>query len=120
MARLARRAQQAMPLAPPMRFDQKLILVRWMLSLFEVSKFEELAADLKRPEMEGLDTDNVSHFHKQLVNRTVERTNLRDDALRRYDNNIVRHTQAISAKRAETVGWKYFQYLSLLFAEIYL
>jgi len=102
------------------RFDQKLVLVRWMLSLFEVSTFEDLSADLKRLDLEGLDADNISHFHNQLVNRTVERQNLKDDDLLRYDNNIVRHTQAISSKRPEPVQWKYFQYLSLLFAEIYL
>ena len=37
-----------------------------------------------------------------------------------YDQNIVRHTLALSDKRAEPLRWKYFQYLSLLFTEIYL
>jgi len=37
-----------------------------------------------------------------------------------YDQNIVRHTQAISARRSEPIRWKYFQYLGLLFTEIYL
>jgi hypothetical protein len=37
-----------------------------------------------------------------------------------YDQNIVRHTQAISARRSEPLRWKYFQYLGLLFTEIYL
>ena len=111
---------QGLLIPPPMRFDQKLILVRWMLSLFEVAKFEDLAGELKRPEMEGLDADNVSLFYKHLVNRTVERSILHDDDLLRYDNNIVRHTQTISSSRPEPVQWKYFQYLGLLFAEIYL
>jgi Type III restriction enzyme, res subunit len=106
--------------APAMRFDQKLVLVRWLLSLFEVSKFEDLASELKQAELEGLDADNVSLFHKQLVNRTTERQSLRDDDLLRYDNNIVRHTWQISSRRSEPVRWKYFQYLSLLFAEVYL
>lgn len=103
-----------------MRFDQKLVLVRWMLSLFHVDKFEDLAADLKQPEHEGLDADNVSKFHKQLVNRTIEHEALTNDELLRYDNNIFRHTQASVAKHDKFEGWKYFQYLSLLFAEIYL
>lgn len=104
----------------PLRFDQKLILAQWMLSLFEVKSFEDLASDLKAPELEGLDTNNISLFYNQLVNRTVEREKLSDDDLLRYDNNIVRHTAAISARRPEPVQWKYFQYLGLLFAEIYL
>lgn len=103
-----------------MRFDQKIVLVRWLLSLFDVKSFEELATDLKRPELEGLDADNVSLFHKQLVNRTVERERLKDDDLLRYDNNIVRHTASISGRRPEPVKWKYFQYLGLLFVEVFL
>ncbi len=42
------------------------------------------------------------------------------DTLLGYDQNIVRHTLALSEKRAEPLQWKYFQYLSLLFTEIYL
>ncbi len=37
-----------------------------------------------------------------------------------YEENIVRHTQAINEKRHRPVTWKYFQWLTLLFAEIYL
>jgi hypothetical protein len=104
----------------PARFDQKLVLFHWMLSLFEVERFEELAAGLKSPDLEGLNAENVTLFHAELVNRTVERAGLRNDDLLHYDNNIVRHTAAISAGRAQPVQWKYFQYLSLLFVEIYL
>jgi hypothetical protein len=37
-----------------------------------------------------------------------------------YDQNIYRHTQAISGKREPAVAWKYFQYLALLLTEVYL
>ena len=37
-----------------------------------------------------------------------------------YDQNIVKHTLALSEKRTEPLRWKYFQYLSLLFTEIFL
>src|SRR5690606_209118 len=44
--------------------------------------------------------------------------------LRRYDLNIVRFWQGITAERSKQEGhelqMKYFQYLSLLFTEIYL
>ena len=39
--------------------------------------------------------------------------------LRLYDENICRHTKVIGAKRGG-IRWKYFQYLSLLFTEMYL
>ncbi|CAN5533101.1 hypothetical protein BH11ARM1_BH11ARM1_07320 [soil metagenome] len=103
-----------------MRFDQKLILVRWLLSLFDAKQFEDLASDLKQPEHEGWEEDNTSKFLSQLLRRTVEYSGVRDDDFTRYDNNIFRHTQVSVAKHEKFQGWKYFQYLSLLFAEIYL
>lgn len=103
-----------------MRFDQKLVLVRWLLSLFDAKQFEDLAADLKQPEHEGWEEDNTSKFLSQLLRRTVEYSGVKNDDLTRYDNNIFRHTQASVAKHDKFQGWKYFQYLSLLFTEIYL
>jgi hypothetical protein len=118
---MARRPRgQGQVLAPPMRFDQKLVLVRWLLSLFDAKQFEDLAADLKQPEHEGWEEDNTSKFLSQLLRRTVEYSGVRNDDLTRYDNNIFRHTQASVAKHDKFQGWKYFQYLSLLFTEIYL
>jgi hypothetical protein len=107
-------------LAAPMPFDQKLVLVHWLLSLFDAKQFEDLAADLKQPEHEGWEEDNTSKFLSQLLRHTVEYSGVKNDDLTRYDNNIFRHTQASVAKHDKFQGWKYFQYLSLLFAEIYL
>ncbi len=106
--------------ATPLRFDQKLVLNRWILSLFQEVSFEALARDLKDPALEGLDYDNTSMFCRQLVNRFKELERLPHDDLLRYDANIVRHTASISARRPEPVRWKYFQYLGLLFTEIFL
>ncbi|UKI42728.1 MAG: hypothetical protein L6V95_07675 [Candidatus Melainabacteria bacterium] len=40
--------------------------------------------------------------------------------LEQYDENIINHTKQISEKRELDLKWKYFQYLELLFTEIYL
>ena len=37
-----------------------------------------------------------------------------------YEENIVRHTQTINENRHRPIVWKYFQWLTLLFVEIYL
>ena len=37
------------PEAVPLRFDQKLVLRQWMLSLFDKNTFEQLAEPLKAP-----------------------------------------------------------------------
>jgi len=106
--------------AKPLNFDQKLVLNQWMLSLFEVRTFEELAKDLKDRVLEELDEDKVSRFHLALKARLFPRQELSADLLSQYDQNIVRHTQAIAARRPQPIRWKYFQYLCLLFTEIYL
>ena len=104
---------------PLLRFDEKLVLNQWLLSLFEVSSFDKLAENLKSLELEGLDENNVHQFLHQMK-LLWEYEEFLGDTLLGYDQNIVKHTLALSDKRAEPLRWKYFQYLSLLFAEIYL
>lgn len=41
-------------------------------------------------------------------------------SLREYDGNIRRHTLAVSDRRPNAVSWTFFQYVAILFAEIYL
>ena len=103
----------------PLGFEQKLVLNQWMLSLFEVQSFDKLAEHLKPLELEGLDENNVHNFLHQM-RLLWQYEAFPGDTLLGYDQNIVRHTLALSEKRAQPLRWKYFQYLSLLFAEIYL
>ena len=57
------------PSAVNLRFEQRLVLHQWMLSLFGVSSFDRLAANLKAPELEGSDENNVSRFYHVLRRR---------------------------------------------------
>lgn len=102
---------------PNLSLDRRLVLNQYMLSLFGKTSFEELAEGLKEPEFEGED-EGVSLLYRELLLRfpTLSGTL----PLRDYDENIVRHTRRIGAKRGEPIRWRYFQYLSLLFTEIYL
>ncbi len=109
------------PANSTLRFDQRLVLFQYILSLFEVGSLEELAVSLKDPRLEGYDSDNVSFFYHQLtVPGLFESGELTADILLQYDQNIFRHTRAIRGRRDDDIRWKYFQYLSLLFTEIYL
>jgi len=85
-----------------------------------MDSFDTLTKDLKDASLEELDVDNISRFYKQITARLVQRHSLNDEILRQYDENIVRFTMEISEYREERIKWKYFQYLSLLFTEIYL
>jgi len=108
------------PQAPALRFDQRLVLNQWILGLFEADSFIPLTDSLHDTALEGVDENNVSRFHHEIANRLFKRKQLSRDLLLTYDQNIVRHTQNISARRGESLRWKYFQYLGLLFTEIYL
>ncbi len=72
---------------------------------------------------EGIHEDGQSLFFHELSNYLFEVDLIDLDELRRYDLNIVQHWQQITEHRnrkEDTVlNMKYFQYLSLLFTEIY-
>src|ERR1019366_10041955 len=114
----SRRARR--PQAPALRFDQRLVLNQWILGLFEVDSFIPLTDGLHDTSKEGVDEKNISRFNHVIASRLFECKQLSRDLLLAYDQNIVRHTQTISARRSEPLRWKYFQYLGLLFTEIYL
>ncbi|GIW20834.1 MAG: type III restriction endonuclease subunit R [Chloroflexota bacterium] len=106
----------------PLRFEQRLVLHQWLLDLFGVRSFERLAANLKAPEFEGFDENNVTRFHHNL-RLLFDRPELPHDLLLAYDQNIVRHWRRITERRNHAGPFlypKYFQYLALLFTEIYL
>lgn len=106
-------------------FHQHLILNRWLLSLFNVDKPQDFFG--KQPErFEGVLNGNTLFLDEILYGQFFRLHNspLTAEELRRYDLNIVKHWQKITEKRNQKDGFelkiKYFQYLSLLFTEIYL
>ncbi|GLR63212.1 DEAD/DEAH box helicase family protein [Marinospirillum insulare] len=122
-------------------FRNKLVLNQWLISLFGIDplaehklqgktirSFHKLAEPIRNPSLEGLDTDNLHHFFHHLANSPLfshAGVQLNDlqisrDQLMAYEQNIVRHTQAINEKRHRPIVWKYYQWLSLLFTEVYL
>ena len=106
---------------PSLRFYQRLVLFHYLLDMFGVDSLEQLASGLKDLRFEGLDADNTSlYYHQLTAGRLFETGGLTADILLQYDQNIVRHTRMIQGRRVDTLRWKYFQYLSLLFTEIYL
>lgn len=109
---------------PQVSFHNKLILNQWLLSLFEVDQFEDLAKCLADEKLEGLDEYNTHHFHKIIAAKYHDLPQLTTDMLLEYDENVVKHTRRLNERRIKRgkapIVWKYFQYLALLFSEIYL
>ncbi len=105
-------------------FHQELVLNRWMMGFFKGGSLNALKQRLGDDRHEGLDEDGQSKFFHELTRNLFEMDRISDTELRRYDLNIVGHWQAITERRNKlegaTLQMKYFQYLSLLFTEIYL
>jgi len=99
-----------------MKFNQKLVLNKYILSLFEVETLEGLSENLKEERLEVINENGESLFYHALTSVLFENKNLPKEQLLLYDNNIVRHTKTLN----RDIKWKYFQYLTLLFTEIYL
>ena len=114
----------AQTIRPQVPFPYKLVLNQWLLSLFNVEWFEQLAEHLRNEKLEGLDENNIHRFHHALTAQLFNLTHLPTELLLEYDQNIVKHTQRLNERRItlgeEPIVWKYFQYLTLLFTEIYL
>ena len=106
-------------------FHDNLILNRYLLSLFNQDNLEKFKQRLGDDRFEGIDNDGQTKFFHELTGGQLFQTDLiSENDLRRYDLNIVKHWQQITEHRNKVEGHilklKYFQYLSLLFTEIYL
>ncbi|KEZ76603.1 DEAD/DEAH box helicase family protein [Salinisphaera hydrothermalis] len=125
---------------PQVPFAYKLVLNQWLFNLFGLPSTDgffiwngkrltlleafKQKFQLSEDSAGGLDENNIHRFHTALTNQTDPLPELPDELLLEYDQNIVRHTQRLNEQRLtrgeEPIVWKYFQYLSLLFTEIYL
>lgn len=105
-------------------FHQELVLNRWMYGFFKGGCLAELKHRLGEDRHEGVDDDGQTKFFHELNRNLFEVDRISADDLRRYDLNIVRHWQKITERRNRhediELHMKYFQYLSLLFTEIFL
>ena len=113
-------------------FGHKLVLNQWIVSLFGFHPLKDhkdgkrtlrpmlpLAITVKNAP-EGMNAENLHHYYRELDIHLQEGSRITREDLLRYEHNIVSHTLAINEKRQRPIVWKYHQWLSLLFAEIYL
>jgi hypothetical protein len=98
------------------RLEQSLVLNRYFHSLLGARGLEDLKPLLARTE-EGAAADGQSRFFHALAGPHGLR--LPEDRLREYDARIVGY-EARLARGRERFALKYFQYLALLYTEIFL
>ena len=100
-----------------MKFNEKLVLNKYILSLLGVDSLEDLSKSFKdETRNEAIDEEGISLFHYAIIGKLFDDNKIDKTKLLEYDNNIVRHTKNLK----QDIKWKYFQYLTLLFTEIYL
>lgn len=105
---------------PQIYFDDQLVLFQYFLHELKLSSLDELGSELNKTEYEGVNENGNTYFYDYIaLHCKMRNANISQDKLRLYDENICRHTRRIGEKRGG-LRWKYFQYVALLFTEIYL
>ena len=100
------------------RLEQRLVLLAWLNGLFGYRHNRDLLADVKEA-AEGFDASGRSYVRHRLEARG-DKVKIPPADLARYDDNVRRHLQAMNARRPDPVVLRYFQYVAVLYAEIFL
>lgn len=100
------------------KLEARLVLLAWLNGLFGYEHNRDLLTDMKEAD-EGFDAQGHSYIYHRLIARG-SKLQISSEDLSRYDENIRRHLAAINAHRPEPVTLRYFQYLAVLYAEIFL
>ncbi|MDD6821543.1 MAG: DEAD/DEAH box helicase family protein [Paraprevotella sp.] len=102
------------------KLQEALVLFKYILNLFGCKDLAALSENLKDPALEGTDDEGVSRLFHALKLHLYTEVGIKNEELLEYDHHIVRFTKEINENRREKITWKYYQYLALLFTEIYL
>ncbi len=100
------------------RLDDFLVLNTFMNRLFGMKDFDDFQMCLKNVE-EGFDDEGRSHVFNTLKSQKNIDPQLKLK-LEEYDSNIKSYVDHINTRQEPPIRLKYFQYLAVLFTEIYL
>ena len=101
-------------------FESHLVLFRYFLGEIGVTELQTLGARLNNVESEGVDESGNTYFFRHIAHiAKIKGCAISQDLLREYDERICRYVRQIGAHRGG-LYLKYFQYVALLFTEMYL
>ena len=107
-----------MPRKKTKELNNHLILHGWLNDQFGYETTRDLLSDVA-----NINEGFTSNGHSLICEFLMSRPNLKNEienALPIYDANIKRHLSTINSKRKQPIVLRYFQYLSLLYTEIFL
>jgi len=98
------------------RLEDQLLLARFIANKIGITNVSEIKefGEVK----EGFDSDGRSYMYHAIIMRRGNA--IPEDRLRQYDDNIRNYFENLRRNREERISLKYYQYLALLFSEIYL
>ena len=103
---------------PQRTLDNHLTLHAWLNDHFGYKTTRDLLNAVNNVD-EGFNPDGHSPVCEFLMSRVVPDSAI-EEALPTYDTNIKHHLSAINNKRTQPIVLRYFQYLALLYTEIFL
>lgn len=102
-------------------FGRQTVLFHWMLEQFEAPGWEKLPLEALKAAERELWLTTPTPYAEALKHRLFPLEKLPNADLDRLDARVFAVTDKINERRgAEPIRWKYFQYLGLLFTELYL
>lgn len=107
-----------MPRKKTKELNNHLILHGWLNDQFGYKTTRELLSDVSDID-EGFNPNGYSPICEFLMSRPDLKNEI-EDALPIYDANIKRHLSTINNNRIQPIVLRYFQYLALLYTEIFL
>ena len=100
------------------KINNHLILHGWLNSQFGYRTQRDLLSDLA-PLDEGFTPDGHSTIYEFLMSRPNIKPDI-EGVLPNYDTNVKKHLSTINKERTQPIVLRYFQYLALLYTEIFL
>lgn len=100
-----------------MNLEKSLVLNKYFLSLFGFEDFSDFKKEFEN-KRNGFDNDGKSFYADAIIG--LEGLRIPQEDILRYDRAIKGYVEQLCKNRRDNITLKYFQYLAVLFAEIFL
>lgn len=120
MAKITRPTRARGPRKASATFEQQLVLFDWLLRQVGARTWTDLPLDAMRAAEREAWPEGPSPYARALASRLFGDAPLDEASLYAADARIADVTARLNARRDSPIRWKYFQWLALLFTELYL